>query len=494
MMDTYKINNIFTSSLDYWSSKLYKKGSCPVVEIKILFDRVMVVKTILIDWVKVPYSFSIKFCYDKEQSNCFSKEYSKDSIENFHSEIRKLYVKTNTMTISLYPLNSRVEGSSLNFCIFSIKQLRIFRNEIHVEPETITKDGKTSFVYNYNFFLTRLQSTNLEKVQSSNNLEMFEKTQTIINNIQKHKENINLSLDHKGFKELISYDLNKYNTFTILRDKLQKLLLYFDLESKENKKLLSGLDKKKTFELHKNITNITHYITNQVVAQNYYDTVSKFINYLQTFDTREIDLRMKSLNELLLDLDKLLIDNSYKFVDSLNDKYKLDTLKKIQKLAEIVNDSKNLRNILKLKTYFEKINKSFIEASLFSITDVKRIIETIKSNFDDLYEISKDEMSKFFVKLYIKLQNIKITNTLLKPFYIEVAGKNSLDKVCQKFNIINNFYIDNFLLKMILTYKHNTLNVENIIIIKFVNRFLFYYLKITWKVYNILTYLFTYYL
>ena len=225
MLDAYKVNNVFSaSSLDYWSSKLYKKGSCPVVEIQIVFEKMIVVKSILIDWVKVPNSFSVKFCQQVQQDsnsqqkddanppqskpkqllkNCYLKEYTKDSIENFHSELRRLYVKSNIMILNLYPQNSMEENSSIRFCIFSIKQIRVFRNEIHVEPEIITINHKDNFIYNYNFFLTRVHDLKLQSLQSSNNLQMFSKIEKIIENIKKLKKVIDGPLRNKVFVKLV---------------------------------------------------------------------------------------------------------------------------------------------------------------------------------------------------------------------------------------------------------------------------------------------------
>ena len=87
----------------------------------------------------------------------------------------------------------------------------------------------------------------------------------------------------------------------------------------------------------------------------------------------------------------------------------------------------------------------------------------------------------------MKLQNIKITKPLLKPFFIEVAGSKHSDPnklSCEKFEIINNFYVDNYLLKIIIKYTNKDLHIDNTIIFKFVNRYLFYYVKINWKVNN----------
>ena len=91
-------------------------------------------------------------------------------------------------------------------------------------------------------------------------------------------------------------------------------------------------------------------------------------------------------------------------------------------------------------------------------------------------------MEKFIKKLYIKLQNIKLSKIQTIPFFIELMDINGKNMTCEKFDMINNFYIDSFGLKFVLKYMHKTTNIMNKVIVKFVNRLLFYYIKVTWKV------------
>ena len=105
------------------------------------------------------------------------------------------------------------------------------------------------------------------------------------------------------------------------------------------------------------------------------------MKYLTAFNSKSIDMEKENLEEMLKNLDNLLISNSYKFVDSLNDKYKLDTLKKVEALAVIINISKSFKQILNFNSHFEKINIAFIEASLLEVDKIKDTISDIKTYY-----------------------------------------------------------------------------------------------------------------
>ena len=152
--------------------------------------------------------------------------------------------------------------------------------------------------------------------------------------------------------------------------------MLLDLNSEENRNITRSTH---AISLPKILPVSINYETRESLqAKNYYDQVHKFINFLKNFNSTFIEMKKNQIMVSLEDLNNLLVQNSYKFVDSLNDIYKQDTAKKIDILNGFIKKSASIKEMLVLENLFSNINKGYIDASLFSIEEVNKTVISIK--------------------------------------------------------------------------------------------------------------------
>jgi len=441
----------------------------------------IIVKRIVIEWIKPPSFFKIEYC--DIDNNCNVKSY-KNEIIQFTTYLSEIYEKLFKFQIILMP---QLE-SHTNYCIYSIKHISIFKNEILLDPvltsELYGEDMNTQLFYTDNFIITRiddvklginLQSKLSENVNLSDTIpEKITSTFSLLNKLSndESKGSLNdliyqIEINYREysiknqrstsmikllFKHLQNFgaspysnylDINKYETLTKMRDLKDNL---------DDLKMITAKNKMKNekIEAHKIINNSYTYLENLVEQNN-----------------------------------KLAEQESTFFEETNSDKYRYKLNAKLRFLKYLVKVFDNLDFFSKIRGTFSRCEKILADLENYNAEWTKTMYEMIDEYYDEFIQAKKNDLNNLMKNLEISLQNIKLIRLSDSQLYLNIYNKkihpsthSEYGAECKETNLLKYTYYDNFFAKLMINYNQTNIQSENLIIVKFINSRLFYYMKV----------------
>jgi hypothetical protein len=401
-----------------------------------------------------------------------------------------------------------------SYCLFSIKKIYISKNEILLQP-LLTKDiydldsnndidnnnsnerdnykeYQSNIFFSDNFFITRINSANLgidlqrtlsENIQESNKkpnliIETFNNLKAMFNNNNSNKQKLK-SRKQTSIKNLITLIDTIYRNYQIKNEEnLTNIKKIFQFLKKINGE---------SFEKHIN-DNCTEY--RNMTLKNNLMIYTKIYHYVhKTYKIKEVDSQMiPNLLEIISENQKILKEENYYFDESYTDKYNhLLNLK--------MNFLEYLSNVIIKLDFYESFRQNLkrydnIGSNMYSYNSIwiNEIYKFLNKNFDLLIKKRNLELDFIKEKLEVTLQNLKLLEILKTQIFVrlyskELDPKTNIEKglECKMINIVKNSYYDNFFVKLLIQYKQENLFSENILLLNYLNRKFFYYLKIYLK-------------
>ena len=386
------------------------------------------------------------------------------------------------MRIVLFP---NIDNLS-KYCIYSIKRISIFKNEILLSPisasEIYGNDIFPDLLYTDNFILSRIDELKLGKNSEQSLEENLELSETIpekiISNFNYLKKYF-YDNSRKGLKYLVDQTEQTYREYSVKIEKTTKTIKYLF------KKLGKYKGAKYENEFNKNTTDnheLIKYFKGELsyIEENSNEDYLKYLNYPEN--------KFKSLKKYL-DLNlKLVEEESLYFDETYTDKYKYYLLQKINFLKYLEHILPKFHLFSEYKNTIKRFGHILIDLENYSSEWINQMFEKIKESYVKLIELKINDLFSVMNKLEISLQNVKLIKIKETKLYLKIYKKNSNPSKsvfdgyeCKSINIIRNSYYDNFFSKILINYNITNIDSENILVLKFLNRRFFYYLKITFS-------------
>jgi hypothetical protein len=481
--DSYSINNVMHDNLEYWSSELQRKP-CSPVEIEIKFLDELVIKEIAIDWIKTPLKIKILFC--TKNGECENDLVIK-RVEELRSKIVNIYQKCFRIILQIFPDNGN-ELSYSNFCIFQIKKITLFKNEIVYKnslSSSIMKNNTNqssildndfsgipspSVFYSDNFYITKVEEGKIN-VQKQSQLDDYNYNSTIIRDeIFDYEKYFHKNLPH--IVDNADRIEKNYKDYYQLKERLITIL---DKVASNFKDSFRNFTFNHTNVIREHFNNaIIHSLFNK--TKLYFENKTNFrINYNYPHSQKHLTKTKKLLNDFIS-------ENSEKFTSLLSDYYKRRYIKIVDSLPELNKKVLSLNKLNLIEQKIPLVETALVSLVKFSKENIGELLDGLKEKVKTILFQKTNEMKNLISRVEILLQNIRLVKEESKKIYLNMTqtNENDLETLqCQDLNIITNTFYDNFLINSVISFDELNLKYENIIIFKFINKFVYYYLKIT---------------
>ncbi len=445
----------------------------------------IIIKKIIIEWIKPPASFKIEFC--DFESNCIVKQYKNLNIIQLRSNLFDIYQKLFKMRIMLTPdLESHI-----NYCIFSIKRISLFKNEILLDPiltsELNGEEANPQLFYSDNFLLSKIDNVALGIDIQSKLTQNILISDTIPENIIDVFNSLKNQIKDKKRNSLNGLIYNTESYYQEYKNKNKqsvKLIknLFLHLEKFNAKPFSSFINefKQETVEKIKDYKSELEKIQYSINGQE---------------DNNEVEIKLSVIknsnyNETNIDT---LVENNYKLIEQESAYFdETNTDKYRYKLNAKLKFLKYLSHIYKKIDFYSIIKNTFIpnQKILSNMENyngkwTEKMYKIIDEYYSNFTQIKNSELNSVMKRLEISLQNIKLIRRSETLNHLRIFNKNINPKTssqfgieCKEIKIIRNSYYDNFFAKLLVNYNQTNFESENIIIVKFINLRFYYYLKI----------------
>lgn len=465
----------------------------------------IIVKRIIIEWIKPPAFFKLEFCDIK--NTCISKSYGSHDIIQFRSYLTDVYQKLYKLRIILSP---DLEGVHSNFCIFSIKHISIFKNEILLDPlltsELYGEEVNPLLFYSDNFIVTRIDNLKLGIDLQQSLSENIYKSDAIPEKIiemfsdlkQQLRDNSRNSLNWLVYQSETSYRdyMNKNEKSISLIKSLFKHLEKYGASAFSShladfrnetlgavKKFKSDLD-----YLEKSISR-KMLIKKQQHKQQQQQQINDISNNIKLQSLNfNVNYNYSSLEKLVEANNKLIEQESAFFEETNSDKYRYKLNSKIRFLKYLEHVYEKIDFYSGLKATFKRHSKILSELESYNAKWTQRMYELIDDYYNKFISSKQNELNSVMRKLEISLQNVKLIRKIDTQLFIKIYNKNinpitftDIGVECKEISIIKNSYYDNFFAKLLVNFNQTNFQSENIIVVKFINRRFFYYVKISFS-------------
>jgi len=418
------------------------------------------------------------------------------------SYLTDIYQKLFRLRIIISP---DLEGVHSKFYIFSIKHISLFKNEILLDPlpssELYGEEINPLLFYSDNFIITRIENLqlgiDLQQNLSQNIYKSDSKPEKIIEMFSNVKQQL---IDNKrnSLNWLLNHSETSFREYMLKNQASVKLIknLFKHLEKYGAEPFKSyfsnfGNEKHEDIKAYKEyLDELENKITNKILIIKQKQKQKNDISQLksQSPPNSNSNASYSSLEKLVEINNKLIEQESAFFEETNSDKYryKLSAKLKFSKYLEHVFEKIDLYS--GMKATVKHNSKILLELENYNAEWTLKMYERIENYYKIFIESKKNELQSVMKKLEISLQNVKLIRILNSKLFLRIYNKNinpltyrQIGVECKEINLIKNSYYDNFYAKLLVNFNQNNFESENIIVIKFINRRFFYYMKINFS-------------